>query len=51
MKPHSFLGIDMNGCASIVNTNGNKNSCIVLRGDCIKGQNFDLKHELLVQDN
>ena len=43
-EPHSFLGIDMNGCASIVNTNGNTHSCIVLRGDCIEGQNFDLKH-------
>ena len=29
---HSFLGIDMNGCASIVNTSGNENTCIVLRG-------------------
>ena len=29
---HSFLGIDMNGCASIVNTSGNDNTCIVLRG-------------------
>lgn len=29
---HSFLGVDMNGCASIVNTSGNNNSCIVLRG-------------------
>ncbi len=39
-EPHSFLGIDMNGCASIINTNGNKNTCIVLRGDCVKGNNF-----------
>jgi len=31
-NPHSFLGIDINGCASIVNTSGNKNTCIVLRG-------------------
>jgi 3-deoxy-7-phosphoheptulonate synthase len=40
-EPHSFLGIDINGCASIINTNGNKNSCIVLRGDCINGSNFN----------
>ena len=40
-EPHSFLGIDMNGCASIINTNGNKNTCIVLRGDCVNGRNFD----------
>ena len=39
--PHSFLGIDMNGCASIINTNGNINTCIVLRGDCINGSNFN----------
>ena len=30
-EPHS-LGMDMNGCASIINTNGNKYACIVLRG-------------------
>ena len=29
---HSFLGVDINGCASIVNTSGNSNTCIVLRG-------------------
>ena len=29
---HSFLGIDMNGNASIVNTTGNNNTCLVLRG-------------------
>ena len=39
-EPHSFLGIDMNGCASSINTNGNKNTCFVLRGDCINGINF-----------
>ena len=39
-EPHSFLGIDMNGCASIINTNGNKYTCIVLRGDCVNGSNF-----------
>jgi len=40
-EPHSFLGIDMNGCASIVNTVGNKNSCVILRGDSKNGINFD----------
>jgi len=40
-ESHSFLGIDNNGKASIVNTNGNKHTCIVLRGDCINGMNFD----------
>ena len=39
-EAHSFLGIDMNGCASIINTNGNKYTCIVLRGDCVNGSNF-----------
>ena len=40
-EPHSFLGVDINGCASIINTNGNKNTCIVLRGDCVNGSNFN----------
>jgi len=31
-NPHSFLGIDINGNASIVNTTGNNNTCLVLRG-------------------
>tara|TARA_B100000401_G_C52784242_1_gene709934 strand:- start:384 stop:1421 length:1038 start_codon:yes stop_codon:yes gene_type:complete len=31
-NPHAFLGIDINGCSSIINTSGNNNSCIVLRG-------------------
>ena len=39
-EPHSFLGIDMNGCASIVNTLGNNNTSIVLRGGN-KGHNMD----------
>lgn len=39
-EPHSFLGIDMNGCASMVNTIGNNNTCIVLRGGN-KGKNID----------
>ena len=29
---HSFLGIDINGKASIIHTNGNKNTAIILRG-------------------
>ena len=40
-EPHSFLGVDMNGCASIINTIGNNNTCIVLRGGN-KGKNIDL---------
>jgi 3-deoxy-7-phosphoheptulonate synthase len=40
-ESHSFLGVNINGRASIVNTNGNKNTCIVLRGDCVNGVNFD----------
>ena len=31
-NPHAFLGIDINGCSLIINTSGNNNSCIVLRG-------------------
>lgn len=31
-EKHSFLGIDINGCASIIHTNGNKNNGIILRG-------------------
>ncbi len=41
-EPHSFMGVDMNGCASIINTNGNKNTCMVLRGDCVNGCNFNI---------
>lgn len=40
-EKHSFLGVNINGRASIVNTNGNTNTCIVLRGDCNNGHNFD----------
>jgi len=29
---HTFLGININGAASIINTRGNNKSCIVLRG-------------------
>ena len=49
-ESHSFLGVDNNGKASIVNTNGNKNTCIVLRGDCINGMNFD-KDNIKITDN
>ena len=49
-EPHSFLGIDMNGCASIVNTVGNKNSCVVLRGDSKNGINFD-KQNIEITEN
>ncbi len=31
-SPHSFLGIDQNGCTSVVSTAGNPDSHIVLRG-------------------
>ena len=54
-EPHSFLGIDINGSASIINTNGNKNTCIVLRGDCINGNNFNtssiVETKLLLEKN
>ena len=54
-EPHSFLGIDINGSASIINTNGNKNTCIVLRGDCINGNNFNTSNivetKLLLEKN
>ena len=54
--PHSFLGIDINGQAAIVNTNGNINTCLVLRGDCINGMNFDnnnikISQELLIKND
>lgn len=38
--PHSFIGINEDGCASIVNTKGNKDSHIILRGGKT-GANFD----------
>jgi len=38
--PHSFIGINEEGCASIVNTKGNKYSHIILRGGKT-GANFD----------
>jgi len=42
MNPHAFLGIDINGCSSIINTCGNNNSCVVLRGGGGK-KNLDLE--------
>ena len=47
---HSFLGVDNNGQASIVNTLGNKNTCIVLRGDCVNGCNFDIDNLNLTKE-
>lgn len=48
---HSFLGIDMNGQASIINTNGNKNTFIILRGSNkktnIDDENLSLTIDLL----
>ena len=48
-EPHSFLGVNINGRASIVNTRGNKNTCIVLRGDCNNGMNFNKEHILITE--
>lgn len=48
-ESHSFLGVNINGRASIVNTNGNKNTCIVLRGDCVNGSNFDCENIAITQ--
>ena len=39
-NPHTFMGVDINGCACIVTTNGNSNLCVVLRGDCVHGSNI-----------
>lgn len=49
-ESHSFLGVNINGRASIVNTNGNINTCIVLRGDCINGVNFDYKNITITEN-
>tara|TARA_B100001093_G_scaffold487442_1_gene523715 strand:+ start:1021 stop:2094 length:1074 start_codon:yes stop_codon:yes gene_type:complete len=38
--PHSFLGIDENGLASIVSTKGNESTHVILRGGKL-GANFD----------
>ena len=54
-EQHSFLGIDINGKASIVHTNGNKNTAIILRGSTSNNNiNIDtLKYtkELLEKNN
>ena len=42
-KSHHFLGVNGNGMASIVNTTGNPDGHIVLRGGS-KGPNFENKH-------
>ena len=42
-KSHHFLGVNDDGMASIVNTTGNPDGHIVLRGGS-KGPNFDSKH-------
>ena len=39
--PHSFLGININGKASIVHTKGNPHTSIVLRGSKIDGNNIN----------
>lgn len=41
--PHSFLGIDQDGCTSIVKTTGNPNHHIVLRGGR-EGSNYEPHH-------
>jgi len=42
-KSHQFLGVNENGMASIVNTTGNPDGHIVLRGGS-KGPNFESQH-------
>tara|TARA_Y100001978_G_scaffold196205_1_gene205451 strand:+ start:1399 stop:2475 length:1077 start_codon:yes stop_codon:yes gene_type:complete len=42
-RSHHFLGVNCDGCASIVNTTGNPDTHIVLRGGA-KGPNFDNYH-------
>ena len=42
-KSHHFLGVNENGMASIVNTTGNPDGHIVLRGGS-KGPNFESDH-------
>tara|TARA_Y100000768_G_scaffold96675_2_gene70419 strand:- start:3488 stop:4519 length:1032 start_codon:yes stop_codon:yes gene_type:complete len=39
-NPHTFMGVDINGSACIVTTNGNNSLCVVLRGDCVNGSNI-----------
>lgn len=42
--PHTFLGIDDNGNASVLHTTGNPNTHIILRGGEITGPNFTHEH-------
>ena len=42
-NPHTFLGIDEDGQASIVKTNGNKSLQVILRGSS-NGPNYDYVH-------
>ncbi len=52
---HSFLGIDINGKASIIHTNGNKNTAIILRGstleDNINTKTLEYTTEILNKNN
>ena len=52
---HSFLGIDINGKASIIHTNGNKNTAIILRGstskDNINTETIEYTTEVLNKNN
>jgi len=42
-SPHSFLGIDQDGCTSVVSTSGNADSHVVLRGGR-EGGNYKSRH-------
>jgi 3-deoxy-7-phosphoheptulonate synthase len=42
-SPHSFLGIDQDGCTSVVNTAGNPDAHVVLRGGR-GGANYKSRH-------
>jgi len=42
-SPHSFLGIDQDGCTSVVSTAGNADSHVVLRGGR-EGGNYKSRH-------
>merc|ERR1712078_593988 len=42
-RSHHFLGVNNDGCASIVNTTGNPDTHIVLRGGK-KGPNYEKNH-------
>ena len=49
LSPHSFMGIDINGSASVIDTSGNDNYCIVLRGGD-KGSNFTKDNIKITED-